>query len=148
MTEPITVDLNIQNGAIIIRSVNNFDPIDTPFFPDPPSLVKGSEGLAVIHAGGKGRVRVTLLLDTPETGSDNSNWEESEETIFSVVDQDLFLDGSDGELSAPFRLSRTGRYAIRVSATGRRRYFDSYTNADEEPRIHLELRIWPVANAL
>lgn len=144
MTEPMTVDLNIQNNAIIVRPVNDFEPIDAPLFPDPPSLVKGSDGIAVVHAGGKGRVRVTLAFDLPEPGSGESQWEEFEETTFSVVDQDLFLDGSDGELTAPFRLPSPGRYMIRVSAVGIESNFDSYTSDDEEPRIRLELRIWPV----
>jgi len=147
MTEPMTVDLNIQNNAIIVRSVNDFDPIDAPLFPDPPSLVKGSDGIAVVHAGGKGRVRVTLAFDPPTPDNVEEQWEEVEETTFSVVDPDLFLDGSDGELTAPFRLPQPGRYAIRVSAKGIKRNFDSYTRADEEPRIYLELRIWPVVDA-
>jgi hypothetical protein len=103
MTEPMTVDLNIQNNAIIVRPVNDFEPIDAPLFPEPPSLVKGSDGIAVVHAGGKGRVRVTLVFDPPAPGRVEAQWED---TTFSVVDPDLFLDGSDGELTASFRLPK------------------------------------------
>jgi hypothetical protein len=46
----------------------------------------------------------------------------------------------------PERKCRLG--AIRVSAKGIKQNFDSYTRADEEPRIYLELRIWPVVDAV
>ncbi|MDI9894171.1 hypothetical protein QM797_05485 [Rhodococcus sp. IEGM 1381] len=76
------------------------------------------------------------------TNTERAAWEEMQECTFSCEDPEMFLDGSTGEIIAPFTLP-VGNYRIRVYVRGRDQWFDSYTAPDEEPRIHLELHIWP-----
>ncbi|MCJ0892118.1 hypothetical protein [Rhodococcus sp. ARC_M5] len=145
MGDVIDVTVDLMAGALILDSVNNREGVPTERFPTPPNFVKGGPGLVVIDAGGRGKVhaRVRIEPSAPSmSDAEMATWEETQEATFSCEDTEMFLDGSTGEVVAPFSLA-IGMYRIRVHVRGRDRWFDSYTAPDGEPRIALELHIWP-----
>ncbi|OZC60213.1 hypothetical protein CH267_04495 [Rhodococcus sp. 06-621-2] len=143
--EVIDVDIDLMAGALILDSIGNRDGVPTERFPTPPDLVKGGRGLVVIHAGGRGKVHVTVRIGPAApalTDAERALWEETQEVAYACEDPEVFLDGSTGEVVAPFTLPE-GDYRIRVFVRGRAKYFDSYTAPDEDARVHVEMHIWP-----
>lgn len=99
--EPFETEVDASYNTIVLRSPDDYEPLGPERFPTEPQLMNGGPGRFVIHAGGRGLVRVSVTATPAPSLIDSlfEEWEDIAEGSFTIDSEALCFDGFSGEIS-------------------------------------------------